>query len=527
MLGRFESEANKDKRWIIIFSVLMILLTSLPYVFGIFVDKQSGWQFSGFIFGVEDGNSYIAKMLNGSFGDWLFRTPYTAYPQKGFLAFLPYILIGKLAASSALHTQLIVLFQLFRWVGIIVITYESYHFISLFIANKSNIRKAVILASIGGGIGWMVIIAGDSLWGGRLPLEFYSPETFGFLSIFGLPHLCFSRAFMLRSFSILIRPVNNEKSYRNHLLSGFFLLLSGFFQPLNIALGWLIVASFKVISMFLSKRKNYIFELKLFAVYILLSLPFLVYNLYNFKLDPYLKTWENQNIIKSPPVTDYLWAYGAGLLCVLFVLLIKKKLIPNRLFLITWLFLMPILIYFPINLQRRLADGVWIVMSIFIVLAIDDIRNASVKNAIILLFSLSTIVVLIGALTTVQTLKPPIYQSSNLIEVFEKLHDIGDKNDVVISNYDVSNMIPAYLPMRVVVGHGPESKNLFELKSKVDKLLVGQLSEADFESIIKEFNVKYIIYSFDEINSQKSERKNFSNNEIIFDNEEYLLVKIK
>ena len=51
--------------------------------------QGSDWRFTGFFIGVEDGNSYIAKMLSGTAGNWIFRTPYTAYPQNGFLAFLP------------------------------------------------------------------------------------------------------------------------------------------------------------------------------------------------------------------------------------------------------------------------------------------------------------------------------------------------------------------------------------------------------------------------------------------------------
>ena len=521
------SAAKNDKRWILSFSVFMIILTTLPYALGMFFENQTGWQFSGFVFGVEDGNSYIAKMLTGSYGDWLFRTPYTAYPQKGFLAFLPYILLGKLASGFALHTQLLTLFQLFRWIGILVLTFETYHFISIFIENKGIIRKAVILATIGGGLGWLLIITGDSLWGGRLPLEFYSPETFGFLSILGLPHLCFSRALMLRSFSIVLKPVYIDKSVKNHLLSGFFLLLSGFFQPLNIALGWLIVACYKAISILLSHKNKIINDVKIFAAYIFFSFPFFIYNFYMFNLDPYLKTWENQNIIKSPPVIDYFWAYGLGLFCIIYILTIKKKFIQNKLFLLTWLFLIPILIYLPINLQRRLAEGAWIVFSIFIALTIEDFRNSKVKNGFVLLFSLSTIVIVLGAFSTIQNINSPIYQDSNLVNVFEELNLVGEKNDVVVANYEVSNVLPAYAPMRVVIGHGPESKNLIELNKKVNRLLHGELSESDYYSLINEFNVKFIVYSFKGINNQGMESVDLKDNELVYENEEYLLVKIK
>jgi len=68
------------------------------------------YKFSGFIIGVGDGNSYLAKMMIGASGDWLFTTPYTAYPQMKFFAFFPYILLGKLTSNPEQTIQLIGLF---------------------------------------------------------------------------------------------------------------------------------------------------------------------------------------------------------------------------------------------------------------------------------------------------------------------------------------------------------------------------------------------------------------------------------
>jgi len=79
-------------------------VTMLPYLLG-YASQGDAWRFTGFVFGVEDGNSYIAKMLSGSAGAWLFRTPYTPEAQRGVLAFLPYILLGKLASPPGLHEQ--------------------------------------------------------------------------------------------------------------------------------------------------------------------------------------------------------------------------------------------------------------------------------------------------------------------------------------------------------------------------------------------------------------------------------------
>lgn len=518
---------SRDTRWILLFSFILIVISSIPYVIGMFLENNSGWVFSGFIFGVEDGNSYLAKMLTGSFGDWLFRTPYTAYSQKGFLAFLPYLLLGKLASPPEIHLQLIVLFQLFRWFGIYFLANETYQFVSIFVRQKSSIRLAVILSLVGGGLGWAVLLTSNSISGGRIPLEFYSPESFGFLSIFGLPHLCFSRGLMLRSFRILLSPVYKLNPIKNHLISGFYLLLSGIFQPLNIALGWLIIAIYKIVAFIKASKKDFFEESKLFISFILLSMPFLIYNFIMFTFDPYLQTWEKQNIIKSPPIVDYMWAYGLGVICIIFVLLIKKRQLPNELFLIVWMVIVPILVYLPINLQRRLSDGIWVVFSIFIAIAVNSIRVKYLKYGVVFLFLLSTIIVFAGSLTAVLNPGYPVYQDADLIKVFRAIEKIGNKNDVVVANYDISNILPAYIPMRVVIGHGPESKNLFELETKIDELLSYQLPYSKYVNLINEFDIDFIIYSKENLYDNQVESQPYLYQEIILNNDKFQVVKIK
>ena len=65
----------------------MALLT-LPYLIA-YSSQGRGSRFSGFLFGVEDGNSYIADMRQGADGAWLFRDPYTSESQRGEPLYLP------------------------------------------------------------------------------------------------------------------------------------------------------------------------------------------------------------------------------------------------------------------------------------------------------------------------------------------------------------------------------------------------------------------------------------------------------
>jgi hypothetical protein len=220
----------------------VIILTTIPYLVGYLV-QGDGWVFTGFVFNVEDGNSYIAKMLTGAHGAWLFRTPYTTAPQDGILAFLPYLLLGKLTFHRGDHFQLVLLFHLFRFVGIACYVFASYRFVSLFLASEINRRWAVVLLTLGGGLGWLLALVGKAEWFGSLPLDFISPESFGFLSLYGLPHLAVTRALFVWG---LVEYLHSSGSNsRSGIRAGLFWLAASFFQPLTIAVAWALVAAYR------------------------------------------------------------------------------------------------------------------------------------------------------------------------------------------------------------------------------------------------------------------------------------------
>ena len=198
--------------------------------------------------GVEDGNSYLAKMLSGMAGSWLFKTPYTTQAQNGIIAFLPYLLLGKLAHPPAQHIQFIMLFQLFRWVGIFIYLIGIYQFIRLFIAETKYRFLALLLSAFGGGLGWLLPFFRVTTIFGSVPLDYYSPEAFGFLSLYTLPHLAIARGLMFMGITTYIQNSKNSITRKifQYLLPGFLLLFAGLFQPLNTAIGLILIFLYSI-----------------------------------------------------------------------------------------------------------------------------------------------------------------------------------------------------------------------------------------------------------------------------------------
>ena len=481
----------RENRFLIIFSMFVIVITSIPYWIGFNLENDF-YEFSGFIIGVGDGNSYLAKMMLGANGEWLFTTPYTAYPQMKFFAFFPYLLLGKLTSNPGQTIQLMSLFQLFRWAGIVFLIFETFHFSSIFVKDRNTSFLITVLLVLGGGLGWLAIIF-PGIVNHRMPLEFYSPETFGYLSVFSLPHLLFARAFLYKSFRTLLsiedKPIFSKKPF---LLSGIWLFLSGIFQPINLFIGWFVIGVFFLVKSI--RERSYLIYIKKYIFWIIPASPLFFYNFFSFLFDPYLSTWQNQNRIISPPVIDYLLAYGLGIL--ILILVYKKGLsqqINNRLFLNIWIFLIPVLIYFPINIQRRLTEGVWLCFCIYIAIYIMANKKVSLRILLFTVFILSTLLFTAGSLQAVQHVDSPIYSSKSIIQVGNYLQNEVEVGDVVLAPFDESNLLPAHVPIRVITGHGPESKNLIEITEKLDHFFQGELSQKQTQEFLELFKVKFVV----------------------------------
>jgi hypothetical protein len=65
---------------------------------------------------------------------------------------------------------------------------------------------------------------------------------------------------------------------------------------------------------------------------------------------------------------------------------------------------------------------------------------------------------------------------------------------VVLTAYDTGNALPAWAPLRVVIGHGPESANLGELSQQVDAFYSLGGTDATRLEFIAQLGVRYVFW---------------------------------
>jgi hypothetical protein len=489
-----------ERRWAFYFGIAVMIFTTLPYLLR-FAAQTAGWRYTGLLYGSEDGFSYLAKMQLGAAGDWLFRTPYTAYPQSGYLGFFPYILLGKLAEGLGQYDQMAALFHLFRILGGILAVLATYDFCSLFIASIPWRRFTTVLAVFGGGLGFLEIFGLGSLWHGvmGMPLEFYSPETFGYLSYLLLPHLVWARALMLWGLVALLKSQQGME-WRTGIRSGLLWLLMGFFQPLTVVSVWMLLAfwlAWRWLTGTIGKNmiwSAWISALKTVIWAGLVSAPIVLYNLIVFQLDPFLKRWQAQNLIPSPPPGDYLLAFGILLPLALLGIWAMRKSSGALAMPLAWCLAFPFMAYFPYNLQRRLPEGFWIALCILAILGIQGIAARWKKLAVAwaCLAFLTTVFFMVDGLRPPANPGLPLYRPIVEVRAMQALAKEAHAKDVVLAAYDTSTVLPTRAPVRVLIGHGPESLDGKNLAQRVEMFYQPATPDADRIGLIREFNIRYI-----------------------------------
>jgi hypothetical protein len=477
---------RSEIRWVLIYSLILALVTSLPYLLAA-LSQDSGWSFTGFLIAVEDGNSYIAKMLSGSEGAWLFRSPYSTMDQTGVLAFLPYLLLGKLSSGS--HGQLVMIYHLFRVLAIPALVLAVYRFSAVFIGNVALRRWTVIIATIGGGLGWLLLLLGQPVVAGSLPLEFYSPETFGYLAIYGLPHLTLARAAMLLGFVWYLR---DETGWR----SGLMLLLAGLIHSPELLATFAALAAHQIAILGFGARK--MAWAKRLARAALPSLPLLAYLAYAALTDPYLQAWAAQNLILSPSPVLYLLAFGLLLPA---AYLGARSLLRRRqeamLFPIAWAIAIPALAWAPFNIQRRLPEGGWVALAVLAAAGLATLEGRRRRIGRVALASLlipSSLLILASGFEVALDPREPAFRPQEEVEAFGRLSQLADPSAIVLASFETSNPLAAWAPVRVVAGHGPESAGLAELRPKIDRFF--QISGSDDErmELIERERITFVIH---------------------------------
>jgi len=497
--------------WATAWALVALSLTSLPYLLGCYLSSPD-MHFGGFVIAVEDGNSYIAKMGQGARGQWLFHLPYTSEDHDGAILFIFHLLLGKLAKLRGL--SLVNVYHLARLGCGLFLLWMTYVFISYFVSFVALRRIAFLLLCFSSGLGWLLITLGLS---SDIPIDFLLPEAFTFLILYAFPHMALARTLMLGTFILTLTAFRrNQIVYA--ILAGIACFLVGLIVPFYVGVAYVVLGSYLVA--LLGKRWCIPWrELGLAAIVVFISAPVLLYNGYIFWTNPIFRIWAEQNLILSPHPLHYVSGYAiVALLAIGGIGYMLRRSESEKLFLVSWVLVVPPLLYIPFNLQRRLIEGFQIPLCILASLGLaryvlpavtrsGPTRSLTrfqrytrpklrrfVITAIILLTVPSNLLLIATSLIQVSYLSPPIFHEGMELEAIDWLAAHTQLSDTVFSSHEAGNYIPARAGNRVFLGHGPETIHSEEKEDIVRQFFQAQTSDAYREEILRQYNIAYLFY---------------------------------
>jgi hypothetical protein len=498
--------SRREWQRVILFAGVMMLVTAIPYVVG-WLSAGDGWEFGGFLFGVDDGYSYIAKMRLGARGDWLFTIRYTSEPHDGALLFFPYILLGKITGlfvdsrDPALATALAVTFQIARIAFGFLLILVTYRFVAFFLRRPASRMLALVLITLGGGFGWLLSLIGLGDLFGSLPLDFYVPESYSFLILFGLPHLALARSGLLVGFLLLFRALEEPDTprvwLRSSVLAGLCWIVMGLCVPFYVAVLYVILGAWGLAA-WLRERH---FPWALFwraASAGLVASPMLLYSAAVFAASDVLRQWSNQNLLPSPHPLHYVLGYVVIAVPAIWGWRWAWRKSEGQhglpyLLLVTWIVIVPVLVYLPINVQRRLAEGVFVPLGI---LAVAGLRLISphrrtrrlARNLVVTLSLLTAALLWLGATFSALTPDRPQFRPKDELAALDALNTYAARDTVVLSSKESGNYVPARTDLKAYVGHGPETIDSEDKEELAEQFFAGTLDPNTKRDLLAEVN---------------------------------------
>jgi hypothetical protein len=230
----------------------------------------------------------------------------------------------------------------------------------------------------------------------------------------------------------------------------------------------------------------------------ILSAPLLVYTLLSFTLDPFLRNWETQNVLTSPPFSDYLLAYAVVLPpAVLGVRAAVRNSAWRGWFVTGLAALFSLLIYLPLTTQRRLVEGAWVGLVILALVWIESrgsLVNRTVSRVLSLAF-VTSIIFLVGICLVAVRPAAPLFVPAGEVKVFQYLAENTRRGEVVLASDEVSNPLPAWAAMRTIGGHGPESVNAAQMLAEKKAFFQPSTPDARRVDFLAEHHIAYVFYS--------------------------------
>ncbi len=487
---------NSEWWWVFISGTVVLILLLVPFLwaYGLSLPDST---FTGVLVSPIDGVSYQAKMYQGLEGGWLFHLPYTPEQHQGVVLFVFYLGLGHLA--RLLNVPATLVFHTARLTGSMLMFLAFYRFIANYTDDVPQRRITWLLGVFGAGVGWIAL-----LFRHVSPDLLMLPEAFPLQAAYANAHFPWALACALLVAHILLSkwlaetddyPDLNVETAALAASTVILVSTSPFvLLPLSVGVAVLFIWIWQQRGQF--PQRQFAWGLVVF----LFGLPLAAYNAWAIsRANPVFHAWMQQNVTPSPPVWDYLIAFGPMLALALVAIWVSRRLLqPRDLFLLGWLLSAGVLLYAPLGLQRRFAMGLMFPLAIYagrglwrVVLprVAEQWKVFGVALAFTTFLPTTIIAVVLPMMTSLSLSQQgggPYFVQRGELQAMAWL-EARDPGALVLASPETSLFLPVY-GLRVVYGHPFETLHAERRRQSVEAFYRGWDC-----SVVENEGVEYIL----------------------------------
>ncbi|NJN53476.1 MAG: hypothetical protein HC804_01220, partial [Anaerolineae bacterium] len=458
------SPSISRREWTIasLLAVAFATLMILPYLLGHWTAAPDT-VFTGLLINVEDG-SYLSAIEQGRQGSWGYRNFFTTEPHQAVFIQGFYLGLGHMA--RLLSISAVAEWHLALWLADLILFLVLFWFLSHFL-QRSDLRfTAFLLAILGGGFDWfqfpLAFERAHTLE--AVPIDIYVPEAHIFFSALTYPHFSIGIVAILLVLGWMLRgwfAASSRRGWLFVLLAGLANVLLSVVYPFLIFLVAAVLGSYFLLLLWRVRRILWREGIMLTAVF-LMPIPLFLYYAWAIRTVEVFRLWNNQAVTLTPNPLHLLLAYLPYLVLALLIWRSWRTWPAERrwslAFLWVWLAAVAVLLYLPLNPQRRFVEGVQVPLSILAAVGLLEVlvpwlwarplvmrllqkpryNKNGIRNLVVLMVlltaSLINVYIYLGTTITLAWARPyPLFRPVAEVAGMQWLGDHTEPDDTVLS----------------------------------------------------------------------------------------------